>query len=69
MGMTLIKAHFVVFLQIYDTLSFFSKFKIYDFIKLRRCFSELDGKVKLSLKSDIRHAVVFLQNRCRIFSC
>ncbi len=69
MKMIPIKAHFVAFLQIDDTLSSFSKFKIHDFKKFRHCFSELGGKVKLSLKSDIRHAVVFLQNCCRIFSC
>lgn len=69
MRMTLIKAHVVVFRQIYDMLSSFSKLKIFNFKKLRLFFSGLDGKIKLSFKSDIRHAVVFVQNRCRIFSC
>lgn len=69
MKMILIKAHFVAFLQIYDKLSSFSKFKISNFKNIRHCFSGLGDKVKLSLKSDIRHAVAFLQNCCRIFSC
>ena len=59
--MTLINAHFVVFLQIYDTLSPFSKLKIHDLKKSRHCFSWLNDKVKLLLKSDKRQVVIFIE--------
>lgn len=69
MRMTLINVHFVVFQQIYDTLSYFIRLKKSELKNFRCCFSGLNDKVKLLLKSDIRQAVAFLQNRCRIFSC
>ena len=47
MKMILIKAHFVAFLQIYDTLSYFSNLKKSNLKKFRHCFSGLDDKVDL----------------------
>ena len=62
----LINGHSVVFLQIYDKLSCFPKVEsLYKSLKFRW----LDGISNLIRNCEIRQLVVFLQNRCRIFSC
>lgn len=69
MKMIPIKAHFVVFLQIADMLSSFTRHKISDLNNSAHCLSGLGDQVKLLLKSDIRQHVEFLQMPCRLFRC